>query len=170
MKATLGTVTEVVVQLELRLGDEWLGVVRYDNTHGRPHKDVMNRSGKQVEGAWLLGTLNEVLTISIDDLTENAECNLSRVSGGRALNDEKDIPAREEDNVRENSEHLGGFLQEVLEDPSILDHIPNEANTELAPIERADPEGKYVAKGRRFAVSTKDHQSASATGTSKQIA
>jgi len=73
-----GQVTDFTVQLETRLNGGWLAVVRYDNAHGRPHRDVMDRSGKQIEKTWLLGTANEILTFSINDVTNHWERYLSR--------------------------------------------------------------------------------------------
>lgn len=57
--------------------------------------------------------------------------------------------------MNEKLENFCAFVKEILEDPSILDDIPTDSNIELTPIEDAAPDGPYVARNRRFAVSVK---------------
>lgn len=41
-----GKVTSTVVQCETFVHDKWHAVVRYDNTHEYPHRDVLHPNGK----------------------------------------------------------------------------------------------------------------------------
>lgn len=73
-----GDVTRFVVQLEYNSKDDkWLPVVRYDNAHGRPHRDILDPGGKTIKKEWLdelLGhdvSMAEGLTYGQDDLKRN---------------------------------------------------------------------------------------------------
>jgi hypothetical protein len=57
-----GRVTVFTVQLEVYdvNASEWRPVVRYDNAHGAPHRDILDWSGRVVEKDWLpTGVENE---------------------------------------------------------------------------------------------------------------
>ena len=58
-------ILEFVVQLETRLNQEWVAVIRYDSAHGKPHVDTIDRWGREVDKKWLEGTTNESLTLGI---------------------------------------------------------------------------------------------------------
>ena len=73
-----GEVTRFVVQLEYnRGGDTWVPVVRYDGAHSRPHRDILDPSGKTVRKEWLdelLGrdvSMAEGLNYGLRDLKRN---------------------------------------------------------------------------------------------------
>ena len=71
-------ITEFIVQLETWLGGEWLAVVRYDNAHGRPHLDILDRWGREKQKHWLPETNNDVLTEGMNDIRQHWEQHLSR--------------------------------------------------------------------------------------------
>ncbi|MDQ3541927.1 MAG: hypothetical protein M3440_14705 [Chloroflexota bacterium] len=62
---------------EFLVHSEWLAVVRYDSAHGRPHKDTLDRWGREIDKEWLPGTFNQGLTLAQQDLRLNWERYLS---------------------------------------------------------------------------------------------
>lgn len=60
-------VVDFVVQYEAMFDGRYLAVVRYDGSHGRPHRDLLGWDGATIEKTWLpIGTRNnEVLTAAI---------------------------------------------------------------------------------------------------------
>lgn len=71
-------IREFVVQLETSLASEWLAVVRYDNAHGRPHLDILDRWGREKQKYWLSETTNDVLTEGMIDIRQHWKEYLSR--------------------------------------------------------------------------------------------
>lgn len=71
-------IDEFVVQMEIWRADEWVPVVRYDNAHGRPHVDLMDRWGRERRKVWLEESNNHVLTEAMDDIRLHWEQYLSR--------------------------------------------------------------------------------------------
>lgn len=70
-----GKVTEFAVQLEVLEHGKWMPVVRYDTSHGAPHRDTLDRRGNLLEKKFLkLGTLNEVLEYAEQDLLDRVDC------------------------------------------------------------------------------------------------
>lgn len=67
-----GRVTDFTVQYETWLGGRWKAVVRYDVAHGRPHRDVLDRQGRQVTKDWLPPT------IGLQDAMEEAVADITR--------------------------------------------------------------------------------------------
>jgi hypothetical protein len=65
-----GEIRNFVVQLELRLGDTWKPVVRYDCAHNFAHKDSYDQKGaaKKVN---LYMAYEDALTFADDDINEN---------------------------------------------------------------------------------------------------
>ena len=73
------------MQLELLAEHNWKPVVRYDNAHDFPHRDVMDSKGNQVEKKLLkLGTLDEILEYAEQDLSDRAEWYIERFLGKRS--------------------------------------------------------------------------------------
>ena len=71
--------TDVLIQLELRLDGEWRPVVRYDNAHDFAHRDVLDPKGNQVGKSPLkLGSLAEVLQYAEQDLIDRFEWYIER--------------------------------------------------------------------------------------------
>ena len=66
-------VISFVVQLEALDDDEWKPIRRYDDHHGWPHRDSLDRAGRQYRKEWLDVDSNEALTIAIRDLSTNGE-------------------------------------------------------------------------------------------------
>lgn len=77
-----GQITGYVVQLEKWLNEEWCPVIRHDSAHGRPHMDVLDLRGREIDKQWLPGTFNEALTAGVDDLKKNWEQHLARFVEG----------------------------------------------------------------------------------------
>ena len=74
-----GHVVEFLVQLELQVDGEWKPVVRYDNAHDFPHRDVLDPEGNEIEKKDLnLGTLDEVLEYAEQDLLDRYEWYVER--------------------------------------------------------------------------------------------
>jgi len=44
------------------------------------------------------------------------------------------------------------FVRDVLDDPAVLDELPERATLTITPIERQDPETRYATTTRRFAI------------------
>ena len=69
-----GELVSFVVRLMLNLESRSICIVRYDTAHGRPHRDVLNASGRLVEKHWLLGlSFSEALNYAIHDFKKNHE-------------------------------------------------------------------------------------------------
>lgn len=45
------------------------------------------------------------------------------------------------------------FVRDVLDDPAVLGELPERATLMITPIERRDPDARYTAMTRRFAIS-----------------
>jgi len=69
-----GRIRHFCVQLEVRENGVWLPVVRYDTAHGFAHRDILDRSGKNIEKTPLFGMdYNDALTFAESDLKANWE-------------------------------------------------------------------------------------------------
>lgn len=66
-----GLVVTFLVQLESLLDDTWQPVLRYDTAHGRPHMDILDRSGRQISKRWLHEANAEAFTGAIADIKAN---------------------------------------------------------------------------------------------------
>ncbi len=69
---TSGRITKFVVQLEVKAGDVWKEVVRYDCSHDFAHKDCYNIKG-QCRKVHLHLDYEDALTLADEDLNENWE-------------------------------------------------------------------------------------------------
>lgn len=65
-----GRVISFMVQLEVRVGDRWRPVVRYDSAHGFAHKDRYYLDGRTIKMDLHL-SFNEALTIADEDIKNN---------------------------------------------------------------------------------------------------
>ena len=69
-----GEVVWFVVRLMLCTAADDQCVVRYDTAHGKPHRDLLSRTGRLVEKEWLLGMdFEEALEHAIRELKANHE-------------------------------------------------------------------------------------------------
>ncbi len=66
-----GTLHGFVVQLEHEVDGHWRAVVRYDTSHGQPHRDVLNRDGDVVEKTWLDMANNAAMAYAMNDVRQN---------------------------------------------------------------------------------------------------
>lgn len=70
--AEAGKIAKFVVQLEVKVGDTWMEVVRYDCAHGYAHKDLYSIEGKYRK-INLFMKYEDALTYADDDINENWE-------------------------------------------------------------------------------------------------
>lgn len=61
---------------------------------------------------------------------------------------ERDDPADAETTIERAFE----FVRDVLDDPAVLDELPERATLTITPIERQDSHARYTATTRRFAI------------------
>jgi hypothetical protein len=69
------------VQLEIRHGQHWFPVVRYDNAHGFYHQDTLHPDGNQDKTGIFVGDLNETFTFAVEELRANWEAHRARYLG-----------------------------------------------------------------------------------------
>lgn len=69
------TVVDFVVQFEAFVDDRFRPIVRYNGSHGYPHRDTLDWVGETIEKQWAPpgSTNNQVLTEAIHDVSVNAE-------------------------------------------------------------------------------------------------
>ncbi|MFH1618389.1 MAG: hypothetical protein ABIG11_00635 [bacterium] len=81
-----GKVKQFLVQLELHVRGKWKPVVRYDNAHDFPHRDVLDTKGRLVEKTLLkLGTLDEIIEYAEQDLADRVDWYIERFLKTRDL-------------------------------------------------------------------------------------
>jgi hypothetical protein len=68
-------VVDFVVQFEALIDESFLPVVRYDGSHGVPHRDLLDWSGKTIDKHWAAEgtTMGDALTEAIRDIRSNWE-------------------------------------------------------------------------------------------------
>ena len=76
-----GKITNFSVQLEIKIGDTWREVVRYDCAHGYAHKDYYNIDGKRRK-INLSMSYEDALTFADDDINENWQSHRQRFLKG----------------------------------------------------------------------------------------
>ena len=67
-----GRIKKFVVQLEVKIGNAWKEVIRYDCSHDYVHKDCYNKKGK-LRKINLYLDYEDTLTLADDDINENWE-------------------------------------------------------------------------------------------------
>ncbi|HVL22950.1 MAG TPA: hypothetical protein VM450_02650 [Thermomicrobiales bacterium] len=65
------------------------------------------------------------------------------------------MSAERQARASERIEHVFAFVQDVLDDPSTLNRIPDKSTIDLTPLERKDPNASYATETRRFAMTVK---------------
>lgn len=65
-----GIVVDFVAQYEVVLDGKHYPVVRYDGSHGRGHRDLLDRYGETIDKRWMAEniTLGQALTFGIQDI------------------------------------------------------------------------------------------------------
>ena len=81
--AESGKITKFAVQPEVKAGDTWREVVRYDCAHGFAHKDLYSIEGKHRK-INLYMNYEDALTFADDDINENWEVYRNRFLKGDA--------------------------------------------------------------------------------------
>lgn len=82
-----GRIVEFVVQFETFVDGRWKSVVRYDSSHGFPHRDLYDRRGRKVKAHEALkscSTAEEALTFALQDINQNWQRYLDRFLRGRS--------------------------------------------------------------------------------------
>ncbi len=75
-------VTTFTVQLEAWHDGEWLGIRRYDDAHGSPHVDILDRQRNEYHKVWLNCTRSDALTLALRDIHGNWERFLAEYTEG----------------------------------------------------------------------------------------
>ncbi len=74
IKMVGGRVVSFVVRLIVRRGPVQYDAARYDTAHGKPHLDLLSRSGRVREKRWLdIDDFETALTHAIEDFKLNCE-------------------------------------------------------------------------------------------------
>jgi len=68
-----GRVIDFVVQYETFINKEWFPVVRYDNSHGFAHRDLLNTKGQKRKTPLFTADKNDALTFAENDIKDNWE-------------------------------------------------------------------------------------------------
>jgi len=68
-----GRVIDFVVQYETFINREWFPVVRYDNSHGFAHRDLLNTKGQKRKTPLFTTDKNDALTFAENDIKDNWE-------------------------------------------------------------------------------------------------
>jgi len=66
-----GKVEDLIVQLETQIEEKWIPVVRYNYSHGFPHRDLIPTDGRKIKEKIDETDLSKVVTIAIDELKHN---------------------------------------------------------------------------------------------------
>lgn len=79
-KTVDGNVVDFVVQLETYIEGTYRPVVRYDGSHGRGHRDILDWNGNTIDKHWLPQHMdfNDCLTFARDDIRANWKRYLDR--------------------------------------------------------------------------------------------
>ena len=67
-----------MVQLEIRISNEWYPVVRFDTAHGFGHQDFYYRDGRVEKIPLGISDYNTAMTFAENDLKRNWEIYISR--------------------------------------------------------------------------------------------
>jgi hypothetical protein len=71
-------VLRFTVQVEVRAGEDWRPIVRYDNAHGFSHRDTIHADGAQEKTQVFVGDMNATFTYASDDLKANWPAHYAR--------------------------------------------------------------------------------------------
>lgn len=66
-----GIVVNFRVQYQAMIDDVLYPVVRYDNAHGYPHRDLLDQNGDTIMETPVDGNLKDALRLAITDIKEN---------------------------------------------------------------------------------------------------
>jgi len=77
-------VVEFAIQYEIRWGEEWVPVARYDTAHGFAHRDLFTEKGEVVKTPLGMKDLNMALTFAESDLKSNWRLYRQRYRGDRS--------------------------------------------------------------------------------------
>lgn len=72
-RAAKGKIADFAVQYFSEIDGIAYEIVRYDGSHGHPHRDTLDHRGRVVRKTWLDTDHNTAMTDAIDDLTDHWE-------------------------------------------------------------------------------------------------
>ena len=133
---TSGRVTEVLIQLEIRLEGAWHPVVRYDTAHGFPHRDRLDRAGTLTKSAIDLPDLAAFMAFSEQDLCGPVGV-VPRPVPARRKGEASVMTKRE----RVDAEISVAFdlIRFLIEHPATLKQLPRGAEVEIISSDRPVP-------------------------------
>ena len=73
LRTERGQLADIVVQYEAFIRDEWVAVVRYDTSHGYPHRDVLHPNGAKDKHFLSFPDLKAFLQYAEQDLRDRWE-------------------------------------------------------------------------------------------------
>ena len=68
-----GRLTDIVIQYEAFIKEKWTAIVRYDTSHGYPHRDVLHLKGTQDKHSLSFPDLKSFLQYAEQDLKDRWE-------------------------------------------------------------------------------------------------
>lgn len=73
MRTDRGQVVDFVVQYEAFIAERFYPIVRYDGSHGRGHRDIIDRSGNVIRKDWLPEhvSLGQALDAGLEDIEDH---------------------------------------------------------------------------------------------------
>jgi hypothetical protein len=74
-------VEQFTVQLEIKVGEAWRPVSRYDNAHGFCHRDDLHPDGTQEKTPVFVGDVNETFTHAIEEFRAGWKAHRARFLG-----------------------------------------------------------------------------------------
>lgn len=73
LRTERGQLTDIVVQYEALIKGEWAAIVRYDTSHGYPHRDVLHPNGAKDKYSLSFPDLKAFLQYAEQDLKDRWE-------------------------------------------------------------------------------------------------
>lgn len=135
-----GIVMKMTVQLEILHDGNWKPARRYDDAHGSPHLDVLDREGNEYGKVWLDISRNEAVTLVLRNFVmRTGSDTLTNSWDGKPMAKYLNITDEERAEARRRIENFFAFTRDVLDDPSILDKVPNGSHVAAIPLDERVP-------------------------------
>lgn len=134
-----GAIIEFRIQYEAFIEGRWRPIVRYDNAHGQPHRDILHPDESETK-EWYHGYRN---TDVAQHRAAGHHSELAEISGALREGDE---PMSEFYRAK-LSELMMEFTRYLIQHPDFVERIPKDAQVVL--LDRQDPE--YSRQALAFA-------------------
>jgi hypothetical protein len=92
----------------------------------------------------------------VDTLRQGGQHTGATLRGGAMMTTTRRFSDDERKRIEDGIEHFFAFVQDVLDDPTVLDDMPERATIDLTPRAEKDPDATYAAETRRFAVTVEE--------------